>query len=191
MRIMHYKKGIIFFSTLLISTLAVAVAPAWKIVPEKSHLNFTATQNGAPVTGEFKKFTGDINFDPNQLASSQVTITVDMGSVSDTYNKLSDTLKSTEWFDVKSFPHAVFKSTEFVKTGDKKYQAKGTLTLRDKTIPITLDLNLDEYTATQAKMTGSTHLQRTALGVGQGEWTDTKLIKDDVEIHFVVEAVKK
>lgn len=191
MKIKQYVTGIIFLITLLASTCSMAAVPAWKMISDKSNLSFTATQNGAPVTGQFKTFSGEINFDPNQLDASHIYITVEMGSVSDAYHKLSETLKSLDWFDVKSFPQAVFKSNQFIKTGDKNYEAKGTLTIRDKTIPVTLVLILDEYSANTAKMRGNTTIKRTAFGVGQGEWADTQLVKDDVQIHFVVNAVKK
>jgi len=180
-----------FLLMLFTVTLSLAAVPAWKIVPAESTLTFTAIQNGAPVTGQFKTFSGDINFDPNQLNASNVTIIVDVGSVSDAYSKLAETLKSSDWFNVALFPKAIFKSSQFIKTGDKNYESKGTLTLRDKTVPVTLTMTLDEYSATQARMKGSAIIKRTAFGVGQGEWADTSSIKDDVEIHFVVNAVKK
>src|SRR5438445_7522047 len=100
------KKGLftLFALFILLPVVTIAAVPSWKIVPTESSLTFTATQNGAPVTGAFKNFTGKINFDPNQLGESNVKIIVDMGSVTDSYNQLSDTLKAPHWFDIKLFP---------------------------------------------------------------------------------------
>lgn len=186
-------KWIISLALLLTYTLASAAVPAWKIVPSESNLKFTAIQNGAPVTGQFKTFSGEIYFDPNQLTESHVTITIDMTSVNDVYHKLADTLKTVDWFNVQAFPSATFKSTSFIKskTGDKNYEAQGMLTIRDKTLPATLNLTLDEYSDTKARMSGSALIKRTAFGVGQGDWADTSVIKDDVKIDFVVNAVRK
>lgn len=181
----------IIFIFLLSPLVASADVPSWKIIPNESTLTFTATQNGAPVTGTFTNFTGDINFDPAQLDKSNVKIIVNVGSISDPYNQLSDTLKSADWFNTKLFPQAVFQSTGFTKTGDKTYQAKGTLTIRDKTQPIVLNFTQQEYSQTKAKMTGSTTIKRTAFGVGQGEWSDTKAVKDDVQVNFTVNAQRK
>lgn len=183
-------KKILFGLFILIPTISFADASTWKMVPSESSLSFTATQNGAPVTGKFTKFTGDIHFDPKQLDQSHVKIIVDVSSISDAYNQLSDTLKTPEWFNSKVFPQAVFEAKEFSKTGDNTYQAKGKLTIRDKTQPVTLTFTQEEYTATKAKMKGETTIQRTAFGVGQGEWADTKAVKDDVHIDFTVAAVK-
>ncbi len=190
MNIIPYKKWL-FALLVLFPIVSIASVPSWKIVPSESNLSFTANQNGAPVTGTFKNFTGEINFDPNQLTESSVKIIVDVGSISDPYNQLSDTLKAPEWFNIKFFPQAIFQSSHFVKTGDKIFQAKGNLTIRDKTLPITLTFTQEEYTQSKARMKGSTTIKRTAFGVGQGEWADTKTVKDDVQIDFTVTGKKK
>ena len=59
----------------------------------ESSLTFTTTQNDAPVTGQFKNFTGEINFDPNQLKANNIKIIVDVVSIQ-SYNQLSDTLRT-------------------------------------------------------------------------------------------------
>lgn len=185
-----YWKKSIFALLALLPAICIAAAPSWQIVPNDSTLTFTATQNGAPVTGKFKTFTGEIQFDPDQLSASHIKIIIDMGSVTDAYNELSDTLKTPEWFNTKIFPQAVFEAHEFSKTGDKTYQSKGTLTIRDKTLPVTLSFTQEEYSPTKAIMKGSATLKRLAFGVGQGEWTDTKTVKDDVQVEFTITATK-
>lgn len=175
----------------LMSSAIYAALPQWQIVSDKNSLTFTGTQNGAPVSGEFKKFSGDIQFDPAQLNSSQVQITVDINSVTSSYAQVGDTLKTADWFNVKLFPQAVFKASHFTKTGNNAYQANGTLTIRDKSAPITLNFVLDEYSATQTRAHGDTSLKRTAFGVGQGEWANTSTVKDEVQVHFSLTATKK
>lgn len=169
----------------------LAGATTWQIVPKDSSLTFTATQNNAPVSGQFKTFTGEINFDPAKLDSSSVNIVVDVGSVTASYKDVADTLKTPDWFDTKVFPKAVFKASQFTKTGDKNYQAAGNLTIRDKTVPVTLTFTLDEYSPTNAHAAGSTTLKRSAFGVGRGDWASTDTVKDDVQVNFILSVVKK
>ena len=185
----NLKKITLIF--LILPLVAFADVPSWKIIPNESSLTFTATQNDAPVTGTFTNFSGEINFDPAQLDKSNVKIIVNVGSISDAYYQLADTLKTADWFNTKLFPQAVFQSTGFTKTGDKTYQAKGSLTIRNKTQPIVLNFTQQEYSPTKAKITGSTTIKRTAFGVGQGEWSDTKTVKDDVQINFTISAINK
>jgi polyisoprenoid-binding protein YceI len=169
-------------------TMSMAAAPAWQIVPAESFITFTATENGGPVVGKFKTFSGDINFAPDQLSTSSVNLFIDIASITDSYNQLAETLKAPDWFNAKVYPQAIFKSTEFVKTGNNTYQVKGKLTIRDKTMPIVLQVTQEELTATTARMKGETTINRSDFGVGQGEWAKAESVKNAVNIAFVITA---
>lgn len=175
----------------LLPALGVSAVPSWQIIPAESNLTFIATQNDAPTSGTFKVFSGEIKVDPNQLAESHIKIIVDIRSISDVYNQLSEALGAPEWFNVKLFPQAIFESTQLVKTGDKTYDVKGNLTIRDKTSPVILKVTQEEYSENKGRVTGTTTIKRTSFGVGEGEWADTKSVKDDVKITFTVSAIKR
>jgi polyisoprenoid-binding protein YceI len=169
---------------------------SWQIVSGSSQLNFTATLNGAPVSGTFKQFSGDIKFDPAQLDKCSVNIKVSMDSINSTNPDAPGALKSKEWFDVKDFPEAIYTATQFTKgekndKGADSYVAKGNLTMHGITSPLTLTFTLDEFTPSKAIVNGSTSLQRSLFSVGQGEWADTEVVKDDVKINFKVIATNK
>jgi polyisoprenoid-binding protein YceI len=171
--------------------LAIAAVPTWKIDPNHSSLTFTATQNNAPVTGSFKTFSGDIHFDPAQLAASNVMIKINTGSVSSSYDQVASALVTTDWFNPALFPQAIFKANHFIKNSDNHYTAKGSLTLRGKTVPVTVFFTLPEYTDKKAIAKGSATLERTQFGVGQGDWAATDTIKDTVNIEFTITAMQK
>jgi len=181
---------LLFYTLLWVPILSFASPPIWKIVSKDSNITFTAIQNNAPVSGQFKTFNGTIQFDPNDLKRSNVKIVVDLNSVTTAYKEVGDTLKTSSWFDVKLFPNATFSANQFEKIGTNTYQAKGTLNLRDKSLPVILTFILDEYDTTKAHVKGFTTLSRTAFGVGQGDWAKTSEIKDDVKVDFVVSGVK-
>jgi polyisoprenoid-binding protein YceI len=186
-----YKKWIITLLASLIPIVSFAEVPSWQVIPTESKLSFTAIQNDAPVTGEFKTFTGKILVDPQNYKNSSIDIIVDINSLTSSYSDVTKTLITPEWFNAKLFPKAEFKATDFEKTGDKTYQAKGTLTIRDKSAPVTLTFTADQPSPDKGVVKGSTVIKRTAFGVGQGEWADTKTIKDNVKVDFIVTAVKK
>lgn len=167
-----------------------AAPTLWQIIPKESQITFTAKQNGSPVSGRFKTFDGTIQFDPADLKNSKVQINVDTSSVSTSYGEVAETLKKSEWFDVKVFPEAKFVAEQFSKVDDKNYDAIGTLTIRDKSLPITLRFTLNNYTADKALATGYTTLKRNAFGVGQGEWASTDNVKDEVKVEFTLSAKK-
>lgn len=176
-------------SLILFSNMVFAAVPAWQIIPDKSKITFTATQNGAPVSGEFTKFSGDIHFDPAQLSASHVKIIVDMNSVHSSYQEMSDNLKLAEWLNVGVYTQAVFNANSFNKMGENTYLANGTLTIRDKTVPVQLKFTLEKFSKTDAFVKGSTILKRTQFNVGTGEWAKTDTVKDEVTVDFVLTAV--
>lgn len=182
------SKKLIMALLCLVPIIAIATPTTWKIMPSKSSLTFTATQNGSPVNGKFTSFNGVVNFYPDQLSQSSFNVIVDMASVNNAYAEVTDTLKTLEWFNVKMFPQAVFKSTGFTKTGTNTYQTNGTLTIRDKTQPVVLTFTQEKYSSTEYVIKGITTLKRTAFGVGQGEYADTKSVKDEVQVNFLVTA---
>lgn len=165
--------------------------PTWQILPQQSSLTFIATQNGAPAAGKFTDFTGDIIFDPAQLKASHIRIVVNMASVATDYADVANTLKTSDWFNSSIFPQAIFTASNFTKTADKTFKANGNLTIRDKTLPVVLDFTLDEFSQTKARAKGSVVLKRLLFGVGQGEWQKTDNIKDEVQVEFIVNAIKK
>jgi cytochrome b561 len=95
-----------------------------------------------------------------------------------------------DWFDVKKWPEARFVTTGFEKGLDRDaYVARGTLMIRDKTVPITLPFTLT-IEGNRAEMRGETSLNRLDAGVGQGQWSDTKSVGAEVKIRIHVVAVR-
>ncbi|STX41088.1 putative YceI-like family protein [Legionella donaldsonii] len=184
-------KWLVFMILTFLPVFVNAALPEWEIIPGESSLSFTATQNDAPVKGQFKQFTGKIFVDPNNYKSSKIDIIVDMNSVSADYADVKNTLITPDFFNVQMFPKAEFKATEFNKTGDKTYQAMGTLTIRDKSAPVTLTFTAVETSPGMALVEGTTTFKRSTFGVGQGDWASTDEIKDDVKVDFKLVAKKK
>lgn len=183
-----------FFLIILIiffPLFAIADIPIWQIVPNESSITFTGVQNNAPATGKFNKFTGLIQFDSQQLLKSKVRIVIDMSSVSTGYSDLTTTLMTNDWFNVRAFPQAIFEASQFKKINSNKYHATGTLTIRDKTIPVTLLFEAKELSSIKYLVQGSTILKRTLFGIGQGEWRETDTVKDNVQVNFIITAIKK
>ncbi|WP_131781059.1 YceI family protein [Legionella gresilensis] len=162
----------------------------WEILPDQSSITFTAIQNNAPVSGQFKRFDGEIIADAEQYASSRININIDIASLSASYHDLITMLLSADWFDVKKFPIANFKATHFNKVNKNTYTADGLLTIRNKTVPTILTFTADENNRGYTVVEGNTTIKRTLFGVGQGEWSDVSTVKDEVQINFRVVAQK-
>jgi len=176
----------------ILSSFFIVISPAfatnWKIIPEKSSIVFTAIQNNAPVTGKFTNFNGRIDFDPKNLNKSQVKIEIDMNSVTASYDEMTNSLKTEDWFSVKIFPKAIFESRNFSKIDDKNYKSDGFLTIRDKKLPISLNFTLEEYLEKSSKIKGFINLKRKDFGVGAGQWSRADAVKDEVKIEIIINA---
>lgn len=181
----RYFKYAIFLYCSLLSLQAFAALQHWKIIPAESRLSFIGTQNGAPAGGYFTSFSGDIQLDRNNVNTGYVKITVDMRSIAMTYADFTETLTASDWFNVGIYPDAVFQATQFQQVGKIQYQAKGTLTIRDRTLPMSLAFTAKNLSANKMRVTGKFIIRRSLFGIGQ----NTQTIQDKVIVNFVITAV--
>ncbi|NOC44301.1 cytochrome b/b6 domain-containing protein [Ruegeria sp. HKCCD7559] len=142
----------------------------WQV--QNGTLSITISQLGSPVTGSFSDWTAAIAFDdpaePGPAGSVEVTIAI--GSLS--LGTVTEQAMGADFFNNAQFPTAQFTADLF-KT-ESGYEARGPLTIRDKTIDIILpfSLELEDDTAT---MTGSVDLNRLDFGIGASQPTEDSL----------------
>ncbi|KRA66361.1 cytochrome B [Caulobacter sp. Root655] len=162
---------------------------AWSVA-KSSTLGFTASWAGDAINGQFKRWTADILFSPDALDRSKLTVSIDMGSAATGDDQRDSSLPSDDFFAVAAHPKATFTASKFRKTGEGRFVADGTLDLRGVKKPVSLPftLKIDGDTATAR---GVTTLDRTAFGVGQGEWASTDQIGGKVKVSFAITAKKK
>jgi cytochrome b561/polyisoprenoid-binding protein YceI len=175
----------------VIAVDAVKVLPLshW-LVSKNAQLGFATEWTGEPVVGSFKQWTADIVFSPDDLKNSSLTVKVDLASVATGDEQRDSALPSADWFDVANHPTAVFTASRFKKVAEGSYKADGTLSLRDKTAPLVLSFKL-KIVGDKATAKGSTTLDRTVFGVGQGEFLATDQIPAAVKVSFNLTAMRK
>ena len=175
------------------SAPALAEVSSYELVPHKSLVRFFAIQNDAPVEGRFDKYTVDIKFSPEDVANSKIAVEIDMASLRTAHTDVSTNLKLPEWLSTELFPKAKFVSKKINRTpSTNNYYADGDLTLRGKTMPVTINFQLEELINNDYVLAkGSATLHRLNFGVGQGEWADDKVIKNEVRVDFRIVAKKQ
>lgn len=167
--------------------------PSWQIIAADSTLEFEGEQMGAPFQGHFKEFGGTIQFDAANLAASKAVIAIHLGSVDAGSADRDKNLKMKDWFNIDAFPDAHFVTTSFEKgLAANQFVAKGNLTIRDVTLPVilpfTLEMSKSDSGQTIATMVGDTAINRLDFGVGQGQWSDTKSVGNQVKLRIKVKA---
>jgi len=163
-------------------TPAAPAAPvAWK-VDKASTLGFETTWGGDAVKGRFTNWTADVLFSPDALDKSRVSVSVDMAGVESGDAQRDAALPTEDFFDAKAHPRATFTATRFEKVSEGRYVARGKLSLRGVSLPLALPFSL-QIDGDKARVRGVTSLDRTAFGVGQGEWANTEQIPAKVTVR--------
>lgn len=161
----------------------------WTVDAKASSLAFTATQTGKPFKGQFQKFAPVIVFDPSNLAGSSIAVAVDIASARTGDGQRDSALPSPDWFDAKKFPQAKFVSNKITSKGQGAYEAIGTLTIRDVTLPLTVPFSLT-ITGDKALAKGRVTLQRQKFGIGRGEFATDEWVGFDVAVDYTINAAK-
>jgi polyisoprenoid-binding protein YceI len=169
------------------STPAASSDPvAWRL-ERGSALGFTTSWSGQAIQGRFDRWTADILFSPQALDRSKVKVAIDLASVNTGDGQRDASLPSQDWMDAANHPSAVYAATRFSKAGEGRFVAHGTLSLRGVSKPLDLPFRL-KIDGDTASVSGVTSLDRTAFGVGQGEWTSTDQIPAKVTVRVSLKA---
>ena len=138
---------------------------------------------GVPVHGKFKRFNAQLAFDPKNLEASKVAFTIDVGSVSLGLAELEAEVAKPAWFDAKRFPQASFQSVAVKAAGNGKFDVIGKLTLkggsRELVVPVAV-----AQTPAGTTATGAFAIKRLDFGIGDGDWKDTALVSNEVQVNF-------
>jgi polyisoprenoid-binding protein YceI len=177
-------KGFAFLPLLGFLALGLPAAAA-DVDYARSEITFVSKQMNVPVQGRFKKFTAQIDFDFKKPAAARAQIEVDLASV-DTGSADADAeVGKKAWFNTSAFPSAKFVSSSVTQTGADKFEARGKLSIKgigqDVVAPFTAKRAADAIT-----YQGGFVLKRLQFKIGDGVWSDTDTVADEVQVNFRV-----
>lgn len=169
-------------------------ATAWNIDRAHSAINFTINHFFTPVDGNFDDYSAEVYFDPENLASSQIDVTIPVESVNTRNTRRDNHLRSEDFFNTDQWPNIRFVSNTIEQTGENEFIARGELTIRDVTkqfdLPFELlgvmDHPMRENTVV-AGIVADAQLMRTDFGVGVGDWAATAVVGNRVNIRLNLE----
>ena len=151
-------------------------------------------------SGEWEAVSGSVTFDPDNIEATKVSVTIDPNSISTGFVPLDDHLKSADFFEVETFPEITFASTDVVQTGPQSVRVVGDLTIKETTLPVTMDVDLTHLGAHPVgeflpqyyggdwmgvEATGT--LIRSAFGIGFG----APLTSDHIRLEISTEMQKQ
>jgi polyisoprenoid-binding protein YceI len=184
----------LFAATLPMASLTAVAADAPavfdQVQPAKSKIAFVFTQMGVPVEGQFRKSKVDLAFDAAAPAKSTVRLDLDLSGIDAGSSDANQEVGGKAWFDLKSFPTATFVSSSVKSIGGNRYEMTGKLSIKGRTRDVTTPIIVTPAGNT-AKFDGNFTLKRLEFGIGDGSWSDTSIVADEVKVSFHVEADRR
>jgi len=172
--------------TLLATALALAALPALAqqtLVPAQSEIAFTSRQMGVPVDGRFRKFDAQVAFDPKKPEAATIALNIDLASVSLGVAETEAELAKPDWFATGQFPTASFQSAAVKPLGGGRFEVAGKLAIKGASRDIVVPVALSQAGGTTTA-TGAFVIKRLDFRIGDGEWKDTSMVANDVNVKF-------
>lgn len=158
-------------------------APSWTVDTAKSTITFSATAGGEAVTGRFGSFSLAIAFDPDKPEAAKVVVRIQLASVATASKDVDRMLADDAWFGKAS--EAVYRTAKAERTGDGGFRLLGELTLKGRTLPVTVPFKLT-VEGTLARGDSELSLDRTAFGIGPTHPVAGLVIDNDVKMKLVI-----
>ncbi|GBR46786.1 YceI family protein [Neokomagataea thailandica] len=144
------------------------------------HFGFTRYQ------GTFSGVSGTLDLNDKTPSASALSVTIPVASVQTTSAKLTDELKSPQWFDATQYANATFVSKQVRRVGHNDAVVTGDLTLHGVTKPETLKVHfvgagvnpLDKKYTVGFEVTGT--IKRSDFGVKMY----VPYVSDEVQLHI-------
>jgi polyisoprenoid-binding protein YceI len=143
-------------------------------------VEFVGTKPNGKHTGGFAKLDGKATVEATEPASLKIDVTIETDSLYSDDPKLTAHLKAPDFFSVKDYPKATFKSTKVEKTA-AGYAVTGDLTLLGKTKSVTMPAAVTA-TADALTLKSEFRINKTDWGMtyGKGKIDDEVTLKVNV-----------
>lgn len=103
----------------------------WKI----NHLGFST------FVGRFNDIDASLDFDAENVANSSLEVVISTTSLDINNAEFSEELRGSNWFDVETFPQAVYRTTSLLESDGNTFVFAGELTLLGVTAPVNINVN--------------------------------------------------
>lgn len=171
----------------------------WKIDHAHSRIEFKVKHLVVTTLGgHFTTFDATAETNGDDFTDAKISFEADVDSITTGNEQRDGHLKSDDFFNSASYPKIKFVSTGFKKIDGNNYKLTGNLTIRDKTLPVSLDA---EYGGTTKNFFGkvlagfelSGKINRKDFGLKWSATTEAGniVVSDDVKLILAAEMVKE
>lgn len=183
------------FALALAASFGVAAKPvSYQLDPSHTVVLASWTHVGfSHPSANFGHASGTLVYDADDVAKSNVQVTLPLSGLDTFVPKLDEHLRSADFFDAAKYPDITFKSTMVHDMGGGKLMVMGDLTVHGVTKPVTLDATLNNagvHPMTKLPTVGfdaTTTIKRSDFGVG----AYVPMVGDEIVIRITTEASAK
>jgi len=172
-----------------VASPAAARGQKYSITPQNSKIEFIGSQVTGKHDGSFGDFSGQIDY-AGSPENSRVNIAIKADSITADDPKLTNHLKTADFFDVAKYPEATFVSTAIKPGGENgaTHTVTGNLTMHGVTKSITFPATIN-VTPDAATVESSFSINRKDFGITYAGPADN-LVRDNVVLTLHVRATK-
>lgn len=165
----------------------------YKIDPEHTYSSFEYSHWGLSLQrGRFDKNSGFVELDL-PAKSGLISIVIDSNSVSTGSDLFNSVLRSDNFFDAEQYPKILFNSSRLIFDQDKLSQIEGTLTIKDVSKNVTIDVTqfacrfMLLYMRQACGANGNTKILRSDFKMA----SYAPFVSDEITLYFNVEGIKE
>ncbi|MRR30673.1 polyisoprenoid-binding protein [bacterium] len=149
------------------------------------------------VRGRFEHFSGTVEFNEADPASSSVDVAIEAASITTNEAKRDNHLRSADFLEAEKHPYLTFKSKKVEKLDDSSGRIYGELTIRGITRLVVLETEYNGQAKSpwgkmSAGFSANTKINRKDWNLvwNQSLETGGVLVGDDIKIHIELEIIK-
>ena len=155
--------------------------PTWQIDYNRSRIQFSGTQAGADFSAKWSNWEATVSFDPDHLADSFAHVVIQTNSADSADSQRDTTIAGAEFFNSAQYPEAVFTTRSIQKTPDGNFEAEGQLSIKDITLPLRFNFQLNNQV-----LTGTAEIDRLQFSLGTGDWQNTTWVGQFVKVEVTL-----
>jgi polyisoprenoid-binding protein YceI len=173
-------------------------ATVWTIDTDHSEIGFAVKHlMVATVKGSFRRFSGRVVLDENNVGKSVIEADIDVASIDTRQEQRDAHLRSADFFDADNFPVITFRSRKVEQLRHGYLRVVGDLTIRGTTREVVLDVEEtgrggDPWGNQRIGYNARTTINRDEFGLTWNQALETGgvLVSAEVKINVDLQIVK-
>ena len=149
----------------------------------KSRVSFAYKQMNVPMEGNFRRFGGQLIFDPAKPTLAKTALNIDLARIDTGTTEGDEEAAGKLWFNTRQFPVARFVSTSVQPLGNNRFLVTGKMSIKGRTRVVSTPASFSQQ-GTTGVFEGAFVLKRADYGIGEGIWADFDAVANEVQIKF-------